>query len=48
MYITELSITGLKTWVAHLEMQNKNTNNISGGKSMKFKEGQLYKVEIMV
>lgn len=48
MYITEQSITGLKTWVAHLKLQNKNGNNISGGRSMKFKEAKLHKVEIVV
>jgi hypothetical protein len=48
MCITELSVTGLKTWVAHLKMQNKNGNNISGGKSMKFKEAQLHEEEIMM
>jgi hypothetical protein len=48
MYITEQSITGSKLWVAHLKMQNKNGNNISGGRSMKFKKAELHKVEIVV
>lgn len=48
MYVTEQSIIGLKMWVAHLKMQNKNGNNLSGGWSIKFKAAELYKIEIVV
>jgi hypothetical protein len=31
-----------------ISMQNKNVNNISGRKCMKFKEAELHKVEVVV